>query len=364
MNYHIINCNNITHVLANGYIGVGMAFDDSSTRKLLNSCKINYSMFADMKTVAPGDMVFIHAGEYIYGAFAAASVFREDPNATNCFRCANIHYKVNPNIQGSGWRNLVSANLAVPAGDIRQLSVSHFQDAHGNNLCYPNGILANEVFDLRRKGRIWSIPERWKYPDSARTIRPIMPSEAEELLKLLERENSDSDNKVTLTSKNMGGMADIDLILNPAVAEDEKIVEAWICEQLHNGKLDHIFGNLSCFGNNVQMGYLQGIDILGLQKSARTEKYKIIELKITPLILTNNYDVFRQVMGYMDWVMGFIVENDPRRVEGFIVAKSFDNQCAEFTENHNKVNYGRQIHLVQYLYLPPTHNCICMGLIL
>jgi len=319
-------------------------------------------MYADMKTVFPGDMIFVHAGEYIYGVFKATSTFKEDPNVDPRFLSINIHYEPRPNNPASGWQTLVNIplqNIQIPPSNYRQLSISHYVE-NGKNLCFEKGFLANEVFNLKRKGKIWSIPERWKYPDSARTIRPLMLTEARELIRLLERENN-SGNTFTIQPKDLSGFQDIQLILDPQIVEDEKIIEAWLCENLGTSQLRNIFGNFTCYGNNVQIGYLQGIDIFGyVEGVSGIVKYKVIEIKKDPLTFANNSNVIKQTLGYMDWVIEFLGNGDPNMVEGYIVAKSFDLDFRNFVQSHNNVNIGRHLSLVQFNYTPPQYNTLTL----
>lgn len=364
MNAHIINCNKkqFAHYLNNGYIGVDLVIKGTSEIELSSACKTTYSMYADMKTIFPGDMIFIHAGEYIYGVFKAESVFKEDPNVDPNFLSYNIHYKQKPNQPNSGWHRFINQplnSLPLPPSDYRQMSISHYIDKNGNNLCFKKGFNAKEIFDLRRKGKIWSIPERWKYPDSARTIRPLMPNEAIELFKLLERENSHAFQTRELTPKDLTNFKDIQLILDPNIVEDEKIIEAWLCENLGTPALQQIFGKITSFGNNVQIGYLQGIDIFGYTEgSLGICKYKVIEIKMDTVNKKNYKKIIKQILEYMDWVCKYLANGEPQFVEGYIIAKSFEQVCLDFVKNYNRMNTGRQLALVNFNYCPPTYNTL------
>ena len=364
MNAHIINCEEFLfhNYRNNGYIGVGIVIKRTTPKALSNACRTTYSMYADMKTVFPGDMIFIHAGEYIYGVFKAMSTFKEDPNVNRQFLSANIHYGPRPNSPTSGWRTMMNIplqNIQIPPNDYRQLSISNYVE-NGKNLCFEKGFLANEVFNLKRKGKIWSIPERWKYPDAARTIRPIMLTEARELIKLLEREN-DSGNTLIIQPKDLNSFSDIQLILDPRVVEDEKIIEAWLCQNLGTPQLRNIFGNFTCYGNNVQIGYLKGIDIFGYVEGVHgIVKYKVIEIKTGALTFKDNTDVIKQTLGYMDWVIEFLGNGDPNMVDGYIVARSFDWDFQNFVQCYNRVNIGRNLSLVKFNYTPPQYNTLTL----
>lgn len=360
MNAHIINCDDERRFLnqyrVEGYVGVGIYLRKTSKRGLLDACRTTYSMYADMKAVFPGDIVFVHAGEHIYGLFRAESTFKENPDVHEMFLSPNIHYNPKPRNPSSGWQSLENGSLPSIPGDYRELSFSQFVDGSGNNLCFEKGFEAKEVFNLRRKGELWSIPERWKYPDSARTVRPLMLTEAKQLCKLLERENADTPIRMTINPRNLDRHSSIQLILNPAIAEDEKIIEAWLCENLQRPTLQQVFGNITSFGNNVQMGYLQGIDIFGYTEDASgISKYKIIEVKIGNCSFPLD---IQQTLGYMDWTIEYLRGGNAKSVEGYIVARSFDDPCRGYVKNHNKVNIGRRLSLVTFDYEAPLFRTL------
>lgn len=78
MNAHIINCDEaefFNNYLPNGYLGVGLYLNSTTPQGLSMACRTSYSMFADMKTIRQGDIILVHAGEKIYGAFKAESEF-------------------------------------------------------------------------------------------------------------------------------------------------------------------------------------------------------------------------------------------------------------------------------------------------
>jgi hypothetical protein len=75
MNAHIINCSeeDFEEFVKNGCIGVGVVYGGTTPQQLSKVCTTSYSMYADMKSVRPGDLIFIHAKNKIYGIFEAAS---------------------------------------------------------------------------------------------------------------------------------------------------------------------------------------------------------------------------------------------------------------------------------------------------
>ena len=309
-------------------------------------------MYADMKTVRPGDMIFVHAGQKIYGAFKAESHFMEDSSAPGIYLSKNIHYNPTPGRPGSGWKNVTS----LPAiGPYRKVAISHWVDARGRNLCYPEGFDSTEIFDLKSEKKLFSVPERWKYTDAARTVRPLFAFEAQELLHLLQRANSDVTKRLTVAPTSLTGYSPIVLVLDPHLANDEKIVEATLVENLGlGGPLDNLVGPVDSFGNNVPSGYLKFIDILGYAEfDQNARKFRVIEVKKDELVFP---DEVRQLVGYLDWATVSIAKGDHRNVEGILVALGFSDECKTFVTNYNTVNTGRKIKLVRFEYDPPNYQ--------
>lgn len=354
MNAHIINCdeNDFKNLfLPNGYIGVGLVITGTTPQKLSSACRTSYSMYADMKTIRPGDIIFVHAGQKIYGAFSAATEFVEDPSTPVRFLSKNIHYYPNPAVPRSGWSGHIRS---IPnLGYYRRIAIMPFIDNRGNNFCFETGIDSTEVFELKNKKKIWSIPERWKYTDTARTVRPLMEDEALELLKILERDNADNSNRLNISPANLASFTSIEFILNPAIIENEKIIEGWLLENIgRNRALDSAVGPLSSFGNNIPVGYLRFIDIFGYQQlTTGIKKFKVIEVKKSDCTFP---DDINQLIGYTDWVTEHIAGGDVKTVEGIIVAMNFNNECVAFVNNFNTT--GRKIRLIQFTYNQPAYN--------
>jgi|GEM_PF-2207900 len=362
MNAHIINVSDenlfLQTYLPNGYLGVGLVLSSFTPQALSNACKTSYSMYADMKTIREGDLIFVHAGQRIYGAYKAESEFMEDPATNGLFHSLNLHYHPQPNNPQSGWQNnnLALQQNAGNVADYRQLSISHFTEA-GTNLCFPWGIDSREVFDIRQKRRIYFVPEKWEYPDSRRTIRPLLTFEAWEIVKLLERQNSDELTRTTIAPKNLNGFLGIDFILNPNIVEDEKIIEGYICGNFgRNQNVDSSFGVFGSFGNNMPVpgGYTKMMDIFGLQEfSHNSKKFKIVEVKKGACVFP---DHISQLIGYMDLITENIARGELKNVEGILVAKEFDADVTSFVSIFNQL--GRMIKLIQFDYVPPQFRSL------
>lgn len=244
----------------------------------------------------------------------------------------------------SGWRGNI--NEIPELGKFRKISISHYID-NNNNICYLSGIPSVELFELKQRQKIKFITERWKYADASRTIRPIMIDEANEIIKILDRENSDISERREITPNALNGHKQIELILNPNIVENEKIVEGWILENIgRNNSLDQIIGPISCFGNNIPAGYLKFMDIFGYQNLIYdSKKYKIVEVKLNQCQFPNDVN---QLLGYMDWTTEIIANSDYKSVEGILFTKGCEQNTIDFINNFNTL--GRKIRLIEFDY--------------
>jgi len=123
-------------------------------------------MYSDMKTVRPGDLIFIHSGKKIYGVFEAVTEFLEDPSVPQELLSSNIHYNENPSRPGSGWKKF---NALPPVRDYRRLAIKHFEK-NGVNLCFEEGFNATEVFEIKRKKEIKKFENKY----NRRTLKRAM----------------------------------------------------------------------------------------------------------------------------------------------------------------------------------------------
>lgn len=354
MNAHIINCDAnefFNSFITGGYLGVKLVLNSTTPQALSRACLTSYSMYADMRTIRTGDIVFVHAGKKVYGAFEAVSEFCEEPNTPQHFLSRNLHYNHDSTKPGSGWRGNITEEADV--GYYRRMAIKHFVDNRSNNLCFYEGIDSTEVFELKFKKKIWSVPERWKYGDVSRTVRPLMENEAFELLKILDRSNSDNTNRRTVEPADLAEYLPIQPNLNPDVVTNEKIIEGWILGNIgRHPALDDALGSFSSFGNNMPAGYLRFMDIFGYQDLITgIKKYKVVEVKKDNCFFPDNIN---QLLDYTDWVVENIAEGDHKLVESIIIAKDFSNDCIVFVRNFNAT--ARKIRLVKFDYAQPEYD--------
>ncbi len=358
MNSHIINCSAIVFddFMRNGYVGVIPKIPkNSSSQAKSRAIKTNYSMVADLKSVKKGDSLFIHCTDgdtsvysgKIFGMFEFATCFLENSNANRTYKSKNLYYE-------DGWKNI---NRFPNPGYVWQAGIKSC-----GNRCFKNGFNSTEIFDLKYDSKIWSVPERWKYTDAARTTRPFLPSESLEILKLLRRENVGFSAR-RVAPKKLTSFVPIHLHLQPntnGYVKDEKILEAWILENLSNNgnnlryynNVTRTFGNLSYFGNNMPAGYLLFMDIFSyIENNSEISRYRIIELK-SSILDENSWSAKKnelmQLLSYLDWTVAKLAKSDSKMVDGILVAHDFHDTYVDYVKKHNRIEKGRRISLVKY----------------
>jgi hypothetical protein len=180
-----------------------------------------------------------------------------------------------------------------------------------------------------------------------------MEDEAFELLRVLDRINSDNPNRRTVEPANLTEYFPIQPTLNPNVVTNEKIVEGWILGNIgRHPDLDNALGAFSSFGNNMPAGYLRFMDIFGYQElSTGIKKYKVVEVKKDNCVFP---DEINQLLGYTDWVVENIANGDYKLVESTIIARDFDDNCVDFVENFNATT--RNVRLVKFGYDFPEYG--------
>ncbi len=353
---HIINCEGMyafNQFLEEGYVGVSPINPRRFTSGGRSwAVRTNWDIIADLKRVKPGDLIFLHVtaeseGE-IKGVFEATSHFMESPETPEIYKSANLrYYPPEP-----CWRDCPEEEFGKPdyfwQAGIKELEGYYFKD----------GFNSTEVFRLAKEGRIWTVPVRWKYADMAKTVRPLLGSEAKELKKLLVRNNLGEPLETSISPKNLSNFSEIRLLLTPYNGQlyDEKILEAWILDNLTqngNNKTEYnmvtdIFGKLNVFGNTIQAFYLDFMDIFGYIEDKEEFKYgfKVAELKKGepeefPLTI-------KQLTKYMDWVTTELAGGDAFKVEGIIIAKDFSQEYIDYIQQRNSIEYGNKINLVKY----------------
>lgn len=351
-NAHIINVldGTLQQYMASGYLGVGFKINGTTVRQLSHACTTSYSMYSDMLSVRQGDLLLVHEGEYIYGAFEATTDFAEDPGIPVDFLSANMLYR---DSRGNGLHRFINRPLSsITPWDFRRVGIREWT-VGGASVCYSEGIHSTRLFHLKARGRIWSIPERWKYADAGRIVRPILMDEANILIEAIELENHGKTRSPGITSAPLSGYLPIELILDPNRVVNEKIVEAWIIKNIgKNTVLDTIVGKFTCFGNNVPIGYLKLMDIYGyLDFSGGARLHKVIEVKKAGCVFPDNVV---QLVNYMNLVSSLSPTKRESNVEGFLFANSFDQQTIDFVKHRNRMD--ARLSLIQFDYVPPQYD--------
>jgi hypothetical protein len=115
-------------------------------------------MVADLCRVKEGDIIFVQViNDNIYGAFRATTCFMESPDIPDCYRSSTLSY-----YPEGGWYH--TEGVDFPDGDYYwSCAVENYPE-----LYFEKGISHRDVFDLKFRGDLWTIPERFKYNVSFR----------------------------------------------------------------------------------------------------------------------------------------------------------------------------------------------------
>ena len=187
------------------------------------------------------------------------------------------------------------------------------------------------------------------------------PREVTHFKQALKLANRNIDQRRVFKAKNLSNYKPIAFVLDNRLVQIEKIIEGWICRHLRTQHLQSIFGRLTFFANNYQIGYLQGIDIFGYCSSDdEVLFYVVVEVKKDRAKFPDN---FQQLKGYIDWTIEFMAHGDSGMVYGFLVAQDFDSSDVTFVERYNKVNPRSPISLVKFKYQPPLYDRLLMGIV-
>ena len=297
-----------------------------------------YDIFADLKRVKVADKIFVHVkGEQkIFGVFRAASTFLESPIIPKVFRSYNLLKE-----------RLVEKKLPPLSESDFLWQVSIKSD---EKLYFDEGFDANEIFKLKDLCQgIWTIPERWKYEDKQKTVRPLLPEEGDKLIELLWKYNPPGPSKSHVASKNLKQFKTIGLPLVPTngYVRDEKLMEAWVMANALKPEdsdayqnIKGVFGDFSFIANTIRSFYIKFMDIFGYYENTNPKVYKIIETK-TKEASKEHVD---QLFKYMKWIAEFLCENDLNRVKSFLVAREFPREVSQYSKKSNYEN----LKLVQY----------------
>jgi hypothetical protein len=347
---HIISVDNketFEHFLHDGYIGVRLpakyykkikkgALEKRDARFLLGTI---YDIFADLKRVKIGDEIFIHVkGEQrVFGVFRAASTFLESPEIPEEFGSQNL---LKEKLVGRSLPSLSEKDF------LWQVSIKESD----KELYFIEGFDANEIFKLKDLCQgIWTIPERWKYEDKEKTVRPLLPEEGEKLIELLKKYNPNGPSKSHICQKSLKQFKEIKLPLAPidGYVRDEKLIEAWIMANALNPEVTDayenikgVFGDFSFIANTLRSFYIKFMDVFGYFENTKSKEYKIIEIK-TKEALKEHVD---QLFKYVQWIAEFLCGNDLNRVKGFLVAKEFPVEVSQLLKKNKHGN----LRFVQY----------------
>ncbi|MEM2130350.1 MAG: hypothetical protein QXZ70_07110 [Candidatus Bathyarchaeia archaeon] len=200
---HVISVDNketFEQFVNEGYIGVRLPLKyykdlkkgTLESRKLTFLLATIYDIFADLKRVKINDEIFVHVKEEqeIFGVFRAVSTFLENPQVPEIFKSSNLFKE---RIKKEKFPSL------SPSDFLWQVSIKPDE-----RFFFNKGFDANDVLRLKDRCQgIWTIPERWKYEDKPKTVRPLLPEERSQMVRLLQKYNPQGPSCVSLTPKKL-----------------------------------------------------------------------------------------------------------------------------------------------------------------
>lgn len=317
---------------------------------------------ADLHRVRAGDWIFIMVkGEKIYGVFRATTPFKQDPNTPSEYKTENLrYYPPEP-----CWQNLSENEFSEP-DYFYQVAIESIPEYN-----FELGIDYRDIFQLKNLGKIWTVPERFKYPETTKTVKPLTPKEAMALIEVFRRENPRGLKEEEVIPKNLSDFDPISIPLDfhDNEAQHEKILEAWVLQQLgsfSNNDVKRLLGSFDYYANAVPSFYLDTMDIYGyLEKDGIEYMHKVIELKkgmVTGAVGQTKCPL-SQLLRYRNWVIENRAGGDPRKVEVSIIARDFEKPeetshitYIEFVELLNRTEYGQPIKLISYDFDPDNYT--------
>jgi hypothetical protein len=208
---------------------------------------------------------------------------------------------------------------------------------------------------MKFRGEIWTIPERFKYNDKAKTVKPLDIAELSPIIKLFQRENRGrlSDRIIEPCNLEEWNSVHASLSTQNDMLENEKQLEGSIIELLRSSDPNtvKIFGDLDFVANAIPSFCLDFMDIYGYQHTnGNIYRHVVIELK------KDGYEgeigspgcPVSQVLRYRDWIVQNRAKGDIRAVDSFVVAYSFDQEYLDSTEILNRTFGYKVVRLVEY----------------
>lgn len=307
--------------------------------------KSTVDMVADLCRVREGDIIFVQViDDNIYGAFKAISSFKEDPDIPDYFRSSSLSY-----YPEGGWAHVDGGSF--PESDYFWCcAIENHPEFY-----FDKGISHRDLFDLKFRGELWTIPERFKYNDKAKTVKPLDIAELPPIINLFQRENKGETSNRVIDPCDLDGWDSVSASLSTFndLLENEKQLEGSIIELLRDSDPSavQIFGELDFVANAIPSFYLDFMDIYGYQQTnGSIFRHVVIELKKDGFggeIGSPGCPV-SQVLRYRDWIVQNRAKGDIRAVDSFVVAYSFDQEYLDSTEILNRTFGYNVVRLVEY----------------
>ena len=336
MRGHIITClsmDEYNKFIHSGYAGVMPILlndNDVTTRKLSSKIGTNWDVIADLKRVKIGDYIFLHTQKNIFGPFRATTHFLESPQTPNFLKSHNL--KINY------W---LTHYRQLQDGEYDYFWKIGIESIDG--VTKHNGFSSMELFKLRSIGLIQSIPQRFQYHDKPKIVKPLLNHELQKILDLLDTVGGNSPLSFSAMDLNNYVKIKLDLDSYNGIVFREKILEAWIMENItSNGdnpneyrNICETIGNAKHFVNSIFTYYTNFMDVLFYDESENPEeeychicnKYSSKnKINIRVIELKRNFvseDTLYQIQEYKDWAVRCLANGDESKVKSIIIGSDF-----------------------------------------
>ena len=212
---------------------------------------------------------------------------------------------------------------------------------------FPNPVNIEEIWDLRDKGKIWTLQQSRGDAVGVHACVGITKIEAKFIERLLKMNNIvEGPKMVHQTTKTNEDTLPIDFRVDKdGMLHYEAALMAKLLEDFADGKHREVFGEFDDFIQYVPTGARKEIDILLLKYNGDDILwYQILELKHDKFTMVE----LQKLIGYEKWIIRNRAEN-PLQVYPVAISYEFDNKVVEFVKR--RADYkDRPIRMIKYYF--------------
>lgn len=228
-------------------------------------------------------------------------------------------------------------------------------------LCnFPYPINVDEVWELKEKGKIWTLQQTRGDAVGVHACIGISKFEALEIVRLLKANNilllppkdyNTERKKVGLDKINKQSLPLDFRVDKKGCLHYEHVLQALLLEDFADGKHKEVFGDYDDFIPNVPTGSRKEIDILLVKYNENNILwYQILELKHDKFTM----EELQRLIAYEKWLIKTRAEL-PLQVHPIAIAFEFDKEVINFVRGR-KAYLERPIRLIKYTFNEVTRS--------